>query len=135
MLCKEGEGTDLMLWNMTSPVHFCTSSLGGGGRCAFLFRRTLPGVRRLSTSAWPHDRARYGRENQLFNEKSNTPARDYPEQWVNGPRSSDRSAAACTLEHACTQAQGPPQLRSQHFVTVDQSPPGERGNCTSTEQW
>lgn len=30
MLCKEGEGTDLMLWNMTSPVHFCTSSGGRG---------------------------------------------------------------------------------------------------------
>lgn len=28
MLCNEGEGTDLMLWNMTSPVHFCTSSGG-----------------------------------------------------------------------------------------------------------
>lgn len=39
---RRGKGTDLMLWNTTSPVHFCTWSLGGAGY-AFLFRRTMPG--------------------------------------------------------------------------------------------
>lgn len=70
LLCKEGEGNGPNAVEHDKPCAFLHLVSGGVRVTHFCFAGRCRGVEHI---ARPHDRARYGREDQLCNEKSDAP--------------------------------------------------------------